>query len=318
MDSLLCIRPVWHEMIWGGEQLWRTSGISAPAGRYGESWGISAHKNGDCLVAGGTYDGLRLSELWDLHPELFGGIPGISGSAPGGDKFPLLVKFIAAEHNLSVQVHPDDRYAREHEHGDQGKFECWYIIKTSPHAVIIDGQKARTASEFRSLMNDQKWDEILNVVPIHEGDFLCIAPGTVHAIQAGTLLLEVQQPSDITYRLYDYDRLDDTGRKRELHIKKALDVIDFDQIPVSQPHHVDSDGQGIVSLLDRDPFSVDLITCEERVTYQPSSSFICLSVIQGSGAINGVKSVAGSQFIATAQCQEICIEGSIKVICSYI
>ncbi len=221
--DLIFPTPVFHGKIWGGRKLADDFGYQIPDGPIGECWAISAHPNGDCVVAEGPEAGQRLSELWDAHRELFGGLE--------GDRFPLLVKIIDAKDNLSVQVHPDDAYAAEHEDGSLGKRECWYVLAADPDTKIVIGQRAHDRAELASMIEEGRWDDMLNEVPCRTGDFFPIEPGTVHAIQGGTLILETQQSSDVTYRVYDYDRLGDDGQPRPLHIEQSLDVVDYAQRP---------------------------------------------------------------------------------------
>src|SRR5699024_9302212 len=160
--------------------------------------------------------GKTLIELWDNHRALFGNT--------AGDVFPLLTKILDANADLSVQVHPDDAYAKDHENGELGKTECWYIIDCKAGAEIIYGHHATTKEEFTNLMEQGKWDTLLRRIPIEPGDFFYLPSGTIHALCEGTLVLETQQNSDTTYRVYDYDRKDQKGNKRDLHLEKALDV----------------------------------------------------------------------------------------------
>ena len=211
------MKPIFKEAIWGGTRLHDDFGYDIPSDHTGECWAVSAHPEGVSSVDGGTYDGMLLSDLWEQHPELFGNIP--------SDRFPLLTKIIDANGDLSIQVHPDDSYAAVNENGSLGKMECWYIIDCVPDATIIIGHNARTREELKAMVDEGRWSELIREVPIKKGDFFQIDPGTVHAIKAGTLILESQQSSDITYRLYDYDRLQN-GKPRQLHIKQSLDVIE--------------------------------------------------------------------------------------------
>ena len=152
----------------------------------------------------------------EKHPEVFGKVD--------SDRFPLLIKIIDAKDDLSIQVHPDDDYAKVHENGSLGKTECWYILDCKKNATIVIGHNSRTKEELSRMIHEGKWSEFIREIPIKKGDFLQIDPGTVHAIKGGTLILETQQNSDITYRVYDYGRLSN-GKPRELHIDKSIDVI---------------------------------------------------------------------------------------------
>ncbi len=136
--DIIILEPVFHEKIWGGRRLAEDFGYDIPEGKIGECWAISAHPHGDCVVASGAFVGEKLSHLWDVHHELFGDAK--------GDRFPLLIKILDAHDDLSVQVHPDDAYAAEHEHGSLGKRECWYVLDAEPHTDIIIGQRAYASS----------------------------------------------------------------------------------------------------------------------------------------------------------------------------
>ena len=209
--ELLFMEPVFKEAIWGGTKLRDVFGYEIPSDTTGECWAVSAHKNGDCRIAGGMYDGRLLSSLWEEKPELFGNYP--------GDQFPLLVKIIDAKADLSIQVHPDDEYAKVHEDGSLGKTECWYILDCDPGTEIVIGHHAGSHEEMEAMIRGHQWDEFIRKVPVKKGDFFQINPGCVHAIKGGTLILETQQSSDITYRVYDYDRLSD-GKPSRRRLKR--------------------------------------------------------------------------------------------------
>ena len=208
--------PVFSHTIWGGDKLRTDWGFDEKGDDIGECWSIAAHAHGDVSVSGGEFDGMKLSELWAEHRELFGNIQ--------GDRFPLLVKIITAAGDLSIQVHPDDAYAREHENGSLGKTECWYVLDCEEDSKLVIGHNAKTKEELNKMIDEGRWTDFIREIPIKKGDFLTIVPGTVHAIKGGVTVIESQQNSDITYRVYDYDRLQN-GKPRELHIDKSKDVI---------------------------------------------------------------------------------------------
>lgn len=292
MAELIRLEPVYKEMIWGSE-----------------TWTISAHPHGDCKVAGGTYEGMTLSQLWDAQPELFG--------AEAGSKFPLLIKVIDAKDDLSIQVHPDDIYAAEHENGSLGKTECWYILDCKEDAQIVIGHHAKDKEEMEQMIREKRWNEFIRVIPVKKGDFFQIDPGCLHAIKGGTLILETQQSSDITYRVYDYDRLSD-GKPRELHIEQSIDVI---QAPFIN-HSVE---QTVTDLPGAK--KTHLVTCPfytvER--YDVAGEFVCdfpygftnISIIQGSGAINGEKFEKGAGFIIPSGFGNCSFSGDFVMIASH-
>ncbi|MFR7797819.1 MAG: type I phosphomannose isomerase catalytic subunit, partial [Collinsella sp.] len=162
----------------GGRQLETVFGYDIPEGPIGECWAISAHPNGDCQIAEGPYAGHTLSWLWAEHRELFGNCE--------SKEFPLLIKILDAKDDLSIQIHPNDEYAAEHENGSLGKTECWYVLDCEPGATIIVGQRAHDRAEAAQMIEEGRWGDMLNVLPIHKGDFFQIDSGTVHAIKTGT------------------------------------------------------------------------------------------------------------------------------------
>ncbi|WP_429949253.1 mannose-6-phosphate isomerase, class I [Enterococcus sp. AZ101] len=215
MQQPLFLKPVFQEKIWGGNRLHTVFGFDLPSNKIGEDWAISAHPHGVSTVENGEFSGQKLDELWANHRELFGGAK--------GDVFPLLTKILDAEDDLSVQVHPDDTYGLAHE-GELGKTECWYIIDAEPGSTIIYGHNANTREELETMIKEERWDDLLKKVPVKKGDFFYVPSGTIHAIGKGIMILETQQSSDTTYRVYDYDRKDDQGQARELHIQQSVDV----------------------------------------------------------------------------------------------
>lgn len=213
----LFLTPYFRPKIWGGRKLNTELHYQIPDGKVGEAWVISGYKDDASTVTDGPYKGKTLREVYLNHPELFGN--------PKAKEFPLLVKFLDANDNLSVQVHPDDEYARVHEN-DSGKTESWYVLHAEPGAKLIYGHNAKTKEELEDLIKQGKWQELFRYVPVKTGDFLYVPAGTVHALTKGIMVIETQQSSDVTYRLYDWDRVDQkTGKKRDLHIKQSLDTI---------------------------------------------------------------------------------------------
>lgn len=289
MHNILFLEPVFKEMIWGGNRLRDSFGYDIPGDDTGEAWIVSAHPQGDCRISEGPFAGQALSQLWAQHRELFGNIP--------GDVFPLLVKIIDAKADLSIQVHPDDGYAKEHENGALGKTECWYILDCDKDASIVVGHNAGSKEELQKMIQEKKWAELIRQRPIHPGDFFQITPGTVHAIKAGTLLIETQQNSAITYRLYDYDRLSD-GKPRELHIEKSIDVIrcPHRDEPVSGKA-AQYDGYSEKPLISCKYYTVEKIDVDTVFSLKQDAPFFIISVIEGSGTADGHPIKKGTNFI---------------------
>ena len=189
MGHILKIQPVFKEMIWGGHKLRDVYNYDIPSDQTGECWAISGHPNGDCMIADGEYQGKTVSWLWQNHRELFGNVE--------GQQFPLLVKIIDAKDDLSVQVHPNDEYAAQHENS-LGKTECWYVLQADEGTKMVMGHHAKTKEEFIKAIENDDYDQLLNSFEINKGDFFYIPSGTLHAICSCSLIYEAQQSSDIT------------------------------------------------------------------------------------------------------------------------
>jgi mannose-6-phosphate isomerase len=220
--------PYLKSAIWGGHNL-EKFGRTVPEEGIAESWEIAAHPNGSSIVMNGVHAGKNLAEL--TH-ELGVDLVGTNAQwALDRGKFPLLVKLLDANSNLSVQVHPKDNYALEHEGNELGKTEMWVILSAKPGAKLIYGVKKGTSpAEFREGIEQGNLEQYLHEIPATTGAHLCVPAGSLHAICEGIVLAEIQQNSDTTYRVYDWNRLGKDGQPRELHIDKALDVINFDQV----------------------------------------------------------------------------------------
>ena len=216
-----------HETIWGGRRLERDEWKQLPAGdvAVGEAWETEINT----IAQNAPYSGKTLGALVQEYGE---DLLGSQVIAIFGHRFPLLAKFIDANARLSVQVHPDDRYAAQYEHGKLGKTEFWYVLDAAPGASIIHGFKSPTSrAEVHRAIESVTLENLLAELPVASGDVIFVPAGTVHAIGSGVLLYELQEYSDLTYRMYDYGRLTDAGMPRELHIQQSLDVCDYDRSP---------------------------------------------------------------------------------------
>lgn len=294
MNPIL-LKPTEKTLIWGTEQ-----------------WGISAHPNGDNLVLNPEYEGLSLSALWEKHPELFG--------ACKTKAFPLLTKIIDARQDLSIQVHPDDAYASKNENGSFGKTECWYIMDALPGTKIVIGHMAKNKSEVQSMIEKGEWTSFIREVPVHKGDFFFIEPGTVHAIKGGTVILETQQSSDITYRVYDYNRLQN-GKPRPLHVKQSIDVIKapFENVkpPLNQQKSVSED-KNVKQLVSCPLFSVWHADVKKSVEFSQKAVFLLFSVINGSCTLENREFKKGEHFIIPCGKEKFTINGDAELIVSSV
>ncbi len=220
----MLLRPAYKDYIWGGTRLKSEYGKKTNMTPLAESWECSVHPDGPSVIVSGEFKGQTLAEVLDAHPEFI-------GSKAKDTGFPVLIKFIDAAQDLSVQVHPDDEYAEINEN-QRGKTEMWYILDAKPGAELICGFSHNvTPEQLKRSIAEGTLSKHLQHVKVHRGDVFLIPAGTVHAIGEGILLAEIQESSNLTYRVYDYDRTDKNGNKRELHFDKAIEVMDMKKYP---------------------------------------------------------------------------------------
>ena len=223
----LQFNPILKERIWGGEKLKTFLNKPIVSNITGESWEISAVENDISIIANGDYKNKNLNEIIDLFPEE---ILGSQVYSKFGKQFPLLFKFLDAKLDLSIQVHPNDELAKKR-HQSFGKTEMWYVMQADKNAKIIVGFKENeNQKRYLENLNNKSLLTILDTKSVKKGDVFFLETGTIHAIGAGTLIAEIQQTSDITYRIYDFDREDSNGDKREIHTELALEAINYDKV----------------------------------------------------------------------------------------
>lgn len=223
------LEPTYKDYLWGGEKLRTHFNKETDCTPLAESWEVSCHPDGGSVIDTGIHKGKSLTEFLNKYPEALG------EKGKGMDRFPILVKLIDAKLDLSVQVHPDDDYGLRVEN-EYGKTEVWYILDAEPGAQLIMGfQRETSPEEVRLATEEGRLMELLHQVPVKAGDVFFIESGTVHGIGGGITLIEIQQNSNTTYRVYDYDRVGKDGQKRPLHLEKALDVMTYG--PATRKHH---------------------------------------------------------------------------------
>lgn len=222
--EILKLQPYGKDYLWGGTRLRDEYRKRIDLTPLAETWECSVHPDGPSVTANGEFKGQTLSTVLEHHPEYL-------GTKVQNGELPILVKFIDAKKDLSVQVHPDDAYAKEHE-GDNGKTEMWYVIDAEEGASLIYGFQHKVSEEIlRKAIGTGTLDKHLQKIKVHKGDTYFVPAGTVHGIGAGILIAEIQESSNVTYRVYDYDRVDKNGKKRELHFDKAVRVMNMDVTP---------------------------------------------------------------------------------------
>ena len=290
--------PECKDYLWGGEKLKTKYGKKTDKTPCAESWELSFHKDGLTRL----FSGKTLAESV--------GEKELGEKAKKFPFFPVLIKFIDAEQNLSVQVHPSDEYALQHENSF-GKTEMWYIVEAEEGAGIYLGfNRTVTKEEYEAAIKENRLTELLNFYEVKAGDCYFIPSGTIHAIGKGCLICEIQQNSNLTYRVYDYGRKDKNGKERELHIDKALRVTNLEKFtPI-----VFSDCLGKSEYFTVQKFAVD----GELALRADESSFTCVTCVSGSGYIGGLEMRRGDSFFVPADFGEYLVTGNCQIILTNI
>lgn len=275
----LKMTPAFQDYIWGGDLLTTRYHKPSPYARTAESWELSCHPAGESVIANGTYAGKTLYTFLDKF-----GIQALGTHCASFQAFPILIKLIDADDNLSIQVHPDDAYALQNEH-QYGKTEMWYIVDCAPDASIVYGFKQEISQEeFRRHIAENTLLDVLNVVPVRKGDAFMIRSGTIHAIGKGCLIAEIQQNSNLTYRVFDYGRIGKNGKPRELHVEKALRVTARKPVCPEPEYETDEqDGYSRKILASCPYFTVELLHIKQAAALEASmESFHALTCTEGS------------------------------------
>lgn len=315
-DSIVKMAPVFKETIWGGNKLKENYGKKSRGKNIAESWEISAHTNGQSYIASGSYIGEKFGDYIErMGKEILG------WKNQFYEKFPLLVKFIDARDDLSIQVHPDDEYAMVNEN-QYGKNEMWYVVDAEADACLYCGfNRSVTKDEIKERIDNNTLIDIMKKIPVKKGQSFFIPAGTVHAIGKGILICEIQQNSDVTYRLYDYNRVDGFGNKRNLHIDEALEVLLPNEAEYTKHYKSEnSDGETICNCK---YFTVDYIKSNIVSDIQiDNSSFVLLVIISGSGKIlienDTVDFNQGDSFFVPANDTTLKIVGNAEVLTARI
>lgn len=281
----LKFNPIFKEKIWGGDKIKSILKKDySPLSNCGESWEISCSEDDNSIVADGSLKGLTIEELIKKYKS---DLVGKKVYEQFGDKFPLLIKYLDANDDLSIQVHPNDEMAKKN-HNSFGKTEMWYVLQADENAKINVGfNKTVTKQEYLECLNSNTLDTILNFENVKEGDVYFLPAGRVHYIGKGCLIAEIQQTSDITYRIYDFDRVDANGNKRELHTDLALQCIDFNALDKYSTTYTNKVNQAI-KLVHCQYFKTNIVEIEDELNrnYAEFDSFVILMVLSGSVTVN--------------------------------
>lgn len=306
-DHPLRFDPIFRSYIWGGKRLASELGKSTPDdGIWAESWEIVDHREAESVVCEGEFQGKTIRELVSQFPLE------MTGRSNPEERLPLLLKYLDCDRVLSVQVHPDDAYGATMAVPDRGKTEAWYVIEAAPGAVLYAGLKQGVGrDELARAIAAGETESCLHVLSPKAGDCVFIPAGTVHALGAGLLVAEIQQSSDCTFRLFDWNRVDKNGKARELHVEQAMEVIDFQRGPRSFCKRTDSESSGWSRLVDCDKFCLDEAIGPTTVPIS-GGRFAILTIPKGSGLLRQGSQQwnlgRGESLFIPAACSELSLE----------
>ncbi len=320
----LKFESILKQTLWGGDKIIEFKHLNESLSNVGESWEISAVENHESIVANGPDKGLTLSEMVRKYREE---LVGESNYARFGAKFPLLIKFIDAKLDLSIQVHPGDELAKKR-HNSFGKNEMWYVVSADKGAKLISGFSQQiTSKEYKERVHDGTFADVLQSCEVKEGDVFYVPAGRVHGIGAGVFVAEIQQTSDITYRIYDYNRKDKDGKLRELHTTQAIEAINFGDIEDDFRTKYDKIKNEPVELVASPYFTTSVYDMEEEIScdYSELDSFIIFICVQGSCRLiaDGETEISlrsGETVLLPAAIQEVRIvpDGKVKLLETYV
>ena len=304
--------PRLFHKIWGGQHIkqWY-SPQSDGFENVGESWLVSAQERFPTEVANGHLAGNDLQELLEVY---MSELVGDKVYEVFGNTFPVLVKFIDADDDLSIQVHPDDDYAFENE-DSLGKTEMWYVMQSEPYASVIRGWKQpMTEPQIREAIEEGNLSDYLSEYPVREGDVVMLPAGIVHAMKRGTIVAEIQENSDITYRLYDYNRVGNDGKKRPLRLQQALEVLDYGMPREAAVLHTDCPVNGVENIAQTPYFTTNILRFTEPIQrdYAPLDSFVLYMCVGGSMQLQAAEADAGEQTVVLHQGEAVLLPACLN------
>lgn len=302
--SILFFDPIPRPAIWGHTLVRDYFGYKKFPEGIGQSWSFSAQKDASTICLSEPFKGMTLRELWEKHQELFG---------HPGEKFPVIISLVAPEDDLSIQVHPDSQAAKKYGYA-LGKNEAWYFIKSEDNASIVYGHNAKDEKDLYNYINNDKWDELIKHLSVHTGDFVYLPAGILHALKKGSIVYEIQQSTDVTFRFYDYHRKDKYGNERELHLTQAIDCLSYDQemmknniIPVEEK----MDNGLKTTFISNDSFTVTKLAIEGKNIYE-TDNYQLATVVKGEGVVDGFNIKIGDNFLIP-QHSKIEIDGNMII-----
>ena len=287
--SVLFFKPIARPAIWGHTLVKDYFGYDEFPEGIGQSWSFSAQKgvSTECLTA--PYQGKTLLDLWENHQELFG---------HPNEEFPVIISLVGPEEDLSIQVHPDDEHAKKVGFSS-GKNEAWYFIEAKEDANIVYGHHAKDEKNLRQYIAEERWDELISHLDVHTGDFVYLPAGLLHALKKGSIVYEIQQATDITYRFYDYHRKDKKGNERELHLEQAIDCLSYDTKDMKNNIHpvkIPMENGEQTIFISNDSFTVTKLDIQGKNSYK-CDNYQLATVVKGSGCVDGKDIKVGDNFL---------------------
>lgn len=302
--SVLFFKPIPRPAIWGHTLLKDHFGYDDFPEGIGQSWSFSAQEGASTICLSEPYQGKTLLELWNNHQELFG---------HPGENFPVIISLVGPEDDLSIQVHPNSEYAKTIGY-PSGKNEAWYFIESQEGANIVYGHNAKDEEDLRNYIQNDQWDELIRHLDVHTNDFVYLPAGLLHALRKGSIVYEIQQATDITYRFYDYHRKDDQGNERELHLEQAIACLSYDpQDMKNNIHPVISmhDGYMQTIYISNDSFTVTKLDVDGYGKYQ-CDNYQLATVVKGCGKVDGKEVKIGESFLIPVNSQ-VKLEGQMLI-----
>ncbi len=318
--KIIKFRPILKQVLWGGNKIIPFKQLDAEMEQVGESWEVSGVKDNESIVANGEYEGMKLNDLVAL---LKGDLVGKENYERFGNEFPLLIKFIDASKQLSIQVHPNDEQAKA-KGLKRGKTEMWYIMESAPDATLLSGLKrAITPEEYKAMVENDTITDALCEYRVGEGDVFYLPAGRIHSIGAGTFLAEIQETSDVTYRIYDFKRKDKDGNYRQLHTEAAAECIDYSVENDYRTKYEPRKNEG-VELAQCTHFTTSVYDLDEPMLldYSELDSFVVLIALSGECTLSTgdaeTQLRAGETVLLPATTQTLSVSGTVKFLETFV
>lgn len=318
--EIIKFRPILKQVLWGGNKIIPFKQLDAEMEQVGESWEVSGVKDNESIVANGQYEGMKLNDLVAL---LKGDLVGKENYERFGNEFPLLIKFIDASKQLSIQVHPNDEQAKA-KGLKRGKTEMWYIMESAPDATLLSGLKrAITPEEYKAMVENDTITDALCEYRVGEGDVFYLPAGRIHSIGAGTFLAEIQETSDVTYRIYDFKRKDKDGNYRQLHTEAAAECIDYSVENNYRTKYEAHKNEG-VELAQCTHFTTSVYDLDEPMLldYSELDSFVVLIALSGECTLSTgdaeTQLRAGETVLLPATTQTLSVSGTVKFLETFV